>query len=40
MQTISEMDMDGYAIGGLAVGEPTEEMYHILDVVLPACAGQ
>ena len=35
MQTISEMDMDGYAIGGLAVGEPTEEMYHILDVVLP-----
>lgn len=40
MQTISEMDMDGYAVGGLAVGEPTEEMYHILDVVLPACAGQ
>ena len=35
MQTISEMDMDGYAVGGLAVGEPTEEMYHILDVVLP-----
>ncbi len=35
MQTISDMDMDGYAIGGLAVGEPTEEMYHILDVVLP-----
>ena len=35
MQTIAGMDMDGYAIGGLAVGEPTEEMYHILDVVLP-----
>lgn len=35
MQTISEMGLDGYAIGGLAVGEPTEEMYHILDVVLP-----
>ncbi len=35
MQTIAQMDMDGYAIGGLAVGEPTEEMYHILDVVLP-----
>ncbi len=35
MQTISQMDLDGYAIGGLAVGEPTEEMYHILDVVLP-----
>lgn len=35
MKTISEMNLDGYAIGGLAVGEPTEEMYHILDVVLP-----
>lgn len=35
MQTIAEMGLDGYAIGGLAVGEPTEEMYHILDVVLP-----
>ncbi len=35
MQTIAEMGLDGYAIGGLAVGEPTEEMFHILDVVLP-----
>ncbi len=35
MKTISEMDLDGYAIGGLAVGEPTEVMYHILDTVLP-----
>ena len=35
MKTISEMNLDGYAIGGLAVGEPTEEMYHILDVILP-----
>lgn len=35
MKTISEMDLDGYAIGGLAVGEPTEVMYHILDEVLP-----
>lgn len=35
MKTISEMNLDGYAIGGLAVGEPTEEMYHILDVVIP-----
>lgn len=35
MQTISELDLDGYAIGGLAVGEPTEEMYRILDSVLP-----
>lgn len=35
MKTISEMELDGYAVGGLAVGEPTEEMYHILDEVLP-----
>ena len=33
MKDISELDLDGYAIGGLAVGEPTEVMYHILDVV-------
>ncbi|HIU41266.1 MAG TPA: tRNA guanosine(34) transglycosylase Tgt [Candidatus Egerieicola faecale] len=35
MKEIAELDLDGYAIGGLAVGEPTQEMYHILDVVLP-----
>lgn len=35
MKTIGEMGLDGYAIGGLAVGEPTEVMYHILDEVLP-----
>ena len=35
MKTIREMDLDGYAVGGLAVGEPAEVMYHILDVVLP-----
>ena len=35
MKRIAELNLDGYAIGGLAVGEPTEEMYHILDVVLP-----
>ena len=29
------MDLDGYAIGGLAVGETHEEMYHILDEVVP-----
>ena len=33
MKDISELDLDGYAVGGLAVGEPTEVMYHILDVV-------
>ena len=32
---ISAMDLDGYAVGGLAVGETHEEMYHILDEVVP-----
>ena len=32
---ISEMDLDGYAIGGLAVGESHEEMYHILEETVP-----
>ncbi len=32
---ISEMDLDGYAVGGLAVGETHEEMYNILDEVVP-----
>ena len=32
---ITEMDLPGYAIGGLAVGESHEEMYHILDEVVP-----
>ena len=35
METIAKLDLDGYAIGGLAVGEPTEEMYRIIDVVEP-----
>ena len=35
MKEISKIDCDGFAIGGLAVGESTETMYHILDVVLP-----
>ena len=34
-ETIREMDLDGYAIGGLAVGEPAEEMYRILDATVP-----
>ena len=33
--TISEMDLDGYAVGGLAVGETHEQMYRILDVTVP-----
>ena len=32
---IAEMELDGYAIGGLAVGETHEEMYRILDVTVP-----
>lgn len=32
---ITELDLDGYAIGGLAVGETHEEMYRILDAVVP-----
>ena len=32
---IAAMDLDGYAVGGLAVGESHEEMYHVLDVTVP-----
>ncbi len=32
---IAELELDGYAVGGLAVGETHEEMYHILDEVVP-----
>ena len=35
MKEIAKLDLPGYAIGGLAVGESHEEMYHILDLVLP-----
>ncbi len=35
MEEIAKLDLDGYAIGGLAVGEPTEEMYRIIDAVEP-----
>lgn len=35
MKEIAELDMDGYAIGGLAVGEPTEVMYDIIEHVTP-----
>lgn len=35
MKEIAQLDLDGYAIGGLAVGEPTEVMYRIIDVVEP-----
>ena len=32
---ISELELDGYAIGGLAVGESHEEMYHIIEETIP-----
>ena len=34
-QEISRMDLDGYAVGGLSVGESQEDMYRILDAVVP-----
>lgn len=35
MDEIAALDLDGYAVGGLAVGEPTEVMYDIIDHVAP-----
>ena len=35
MREIAELELDGYAIGGLAVGEPAEVMYHIIEEVEP-----
>lgn len=35
MREIAKLGLDGYAIGGLAVGEPTEIMYHIIEQVEP-----
>lgn len=35
MREIAALDLDGYAIGGLAVGEPTEDMYRIISAVEP-----
>jgi len=35
MKQIAELDLDGYAIGGLAVGEPAEDMYRIISAVEP-----
>ena len=35
MKEIAKLDCDGYAIGGLAVGEPAETMYEIIDAVEP-----
>lgn len=35
MKAIAELDLDGYAIGGLAVGEPAEEMYRVISAIEP-----
>ena len=35
MKQIRELPLDGFAIGGLAVGEPTEVMYHVIEQVIP-----
>lgn len=35
MKRIAELELDGYAIGGLAVGEPTEVMYDVIEHVTP-----
>ena len=35
MEQIAKLDLDGYAIGGLAVGEPKEDMYRIISAVEP-----
>ncbi len=35
MKEIAKMDLDGYAIGGLAAGEPKEDMYRIISAVTP-----
>ncbi len=36
MEEIAKLNLDGYAIGGLAVGEPTEVMYRVISAVEPA----
>ena len=35
MKQIADLQLDGYAIGGLAVGEPAEVMYHVIEQVEP-----
>ena len=40
MKQIADLDLDGYAIGGLAVGEPAEVMYHIIEQVEPHMPGE
>lgn len=35
MKEIADLNLDGYAIGGLAVGEPAETMYEIIELVEP-----
>lgn len=37
MKEIADLDLDGYAIGGLAVGEPKEDMYRIIRLLSRIC---
>lgn len=39
MKQIAEYDLDGYAIGGLAVGEPAEVMYDVISAAEPLRPG-
>ena len=39
MKQIAELDLDGYAIGGLAVGEPAEVMYQVIEAIEPYMPG-
>lgn len=39
MKQIADLNLDGYAVGGLAVGEPAEVMYHIIEQVEPYMPG-
>ena len=37
MKQIAEYDLDGYALGGLAVGEPADVMYEVISAVEEPC---
>ena len=39
MKQIADLDLDGYAIGGLAVGEPAEVMYQVIEAIEPYMPG-
>ena len=35
LKTLTDIDFDGYAIGGLSVGEPKDEMHRVVDFIAP-----